>query len=460
MKKTWKILIVDDDMSILRSYQKYLESEGFSVATAKDGADGFNKTVKEKPDIILMDINMPVKTGLELLEDLNRELESTPLCIMLTAYGDLEAAVKATRLGAYDFLTKPVPLEKLKLSISRGIEKITLTEHVAHVIKDDSEFKDTIIGRDPSMIEIYKTIGTLQGNKASVLICGESGTGKEMVAKAIHEMSSPGTPFIAINCAAIPENLIESELTGYVKGAFTGAVSNREGKFEAVKNGTLLLDEISETPPDFQTKLLRFLQERQYYPVGSVEKKNFNGRIVAATNKNLKTLVDTGAFREDLYYRLNVITINVPPLREHMSDFEMLVTHFMKKANTVLHTTLESITREAVDYLKKYSWPGNIRELENVIIKAALNAKDRILTRDSFMFLASESSRNMEQPVSPIPSYDLFSRMVPLRDIEKEYIEFVLKQTSWHKGRTADILGITRPTLDKRIDEFGLVKND
>lgn len=460
MKKTWKILIVDDDVSILRSYQKYLESEGFSVATAKDGEEGFNKTLKERPDIILMDINMPVKTGLELLEDLNRELDTVPLCIMLTAYGDLEAAVRATRLGAYDFLTKPVPLEKLKLSISRGVEKITLTEHVAHVIKDDSEFRDTIVGRDPSMIEIYKTIGTLQGNKASVLICGESGTGKEMVAKAIHDMSSPGTPFIAINCAAIPENLIESELMGYVKGAFTGAVTNREGKFEAVKNGTLLLDEISETPPDFQTKLLRFLQERQYYPVGSVEKRNFNGRIVAATNKNLKALVDAGKFREDLYYRLNVITINVPPLREHMSDFEMLVIHFMKKANAVLHTSLESITREAVDFLKKHNWPGNIRELENVVIKAALNAKDRILTRDSFMFISGEGGRNTETPQQNIPAYDLFSKMVTLRDIEKEYIEFVLKQTNWHKGRSAEILGITRPTLDKRIEEFGLVKND
>lgn len=460
MKKTWKILIVDDDVSILRSYQKYLESEGFSVATAKDGEEGFNKTLKERPDIILMDINMPVKTGLELLEDLNRELDTVPLCIMLTAYGDLEAAVRATRLGAYDFLTKPVPLEKLKLSISRGIEKITLTEHVAHVIKDDSEFRDTIVGRDPSMIEIYKTIGTLQGNKATVLICGESGTGKEMVAKAIHDMSSPGTPFIAINCAAIPENLIESELMGYVKGAFTGAVTNREGKFEAVKNGTLLLDEISETPPDFQTKLLRFLQERQYYPVGSVEKRNFNGRIVAATNKNLKALVDAGKFREDLYYRLNVITINVPPLREHMSDFEMLVIHFMKKANAVLHTSLESITREAVDFLKKHNWPGNIRELENVVIKAALNAKDRILTRDSFMFISGENGRNTETPQQNISAYDLFSKMVTLRDIEKEYIEFVLKQTNWHKGRSAEILGITRPTLDKRIEEFGLVKND
>lgn len=461
MKKIWKILIVDDDISILRSYQKYLESEGFSVFIAKDGAEGLTKTLKEKPDIILLDINMPVRTGIELLEDLNREFDpsSMPLTIMLTAYGDLEAAVKATRLGAYDFLTKPVSLEKLRLSISQGLEKITLSEHIAHVIKDDDDFKDTIIGRDSSMIDIYKTIGSLQGNKASVLICGESGTGKEMVAKAIHEMSSPKEPFIAINCAAVPENLIESELMGYVKGAFTGAVTNREGKFEAVRNGTLLLDEISETPFDFQAKLLRFLQERQYYPVGGVEKKTFNGRIVAATNKNLKNLVESGNFREDLYYRLNVVTVNVPALRDHMSDFEMLVVHFMKKANVVLKTSIESITKEAVDFLKKYNWPGNIRELENVIIKASLNTKDRMLTKDSFMFLVSDN-KTEGIVIADRSTQDLFDKMAPLRDIEKEYIEYILRQTSWHKGKSAEILGITRPTLDKRIEEFGLVKND
>lgn len=461
MKKTWKILIVDDDLSISRSYQKYLESEGYLVFTANNGVEGYAKIEKEKPDLVLLDINMPIKNGLELLEDLNKNLgRSMPLVIMLTAYGDLDAAVKATRLGAYDFLTKPVPLEKLRLTIKRGFEKITFTEHVALIIEEDyTGFKDAIVGRDSRMIDIYKTIGSLQGNKATVLVTGESGTGKEMVAKAVHENTSPKEPFIAINCAAIPENLIESELMGYVRGAFTGASTNREGKLEAVKKGTLLLDEISETPIEFQAKLLRVLQEKEFYPVGGTEKKSFQGRIVALTNKNLKNLVENGKFREDLFYRLNVINISVPPLREHMNDFEILTIHFMKKANFLMNTSVESITKEAVDFLKLHSWPGNIRELENVIIKAAINAKDRILTKDSFGFLIPEESSNWNAGKTHFSDNFFHEPLVPLKDIEKIYVEFVLKKTGWHKGKSAEILGITRPTLDKRIEEFGLLKN-
>ena len=299
MKKAWKILVVDDDISILRSYQKYLQSEGYSVLAAQDGAEAYEVIFQNRPDMVLLDINMPKKTGLELLEELNNQMGADmPLTIMLTAYGDLEAAVKATSLGAYDFLTKPVPLEKLRLTVKRGLEKINFTEHVALIIDKTSEqYRNSIVGRDPRMIDIYKAIGSLQGNKATVLVSGESGTGKEMVAKAIHETTSGENPFIAINCAAIPENLIESELMGYVKGAFTGADSNKEGKLEAVGRGTLLLDEISETPLDFQAKLLRVLQEREYYPVGGTEKKNFIGRIVALTNKNLSELVENGKFR-------------------------------------------------------------------------------------------------------------------------------------------------------------------
>lgn len=459
MKKQWKILIVDDDLSISRSYQKYLESEGYIAITANNGREGLQKIEKEDPDLVLLDINMPVKNGLELLEDLNRTKEiKMPLIIMLTAYGDLEAAIRSTRLGAYDFLTKPVSLEKLRLTVKRGIEKIALSEHVAHIIEQDHDgFKDTIIGRDSRMIDIYKIIGTLESNKATVLITGESGTGKDVVAKAIHENTSKDEPFIAINCAAVPENLIESELMGYVKGAFTGATSNRDGKLEAVKRGTLVLDEISETPLEFQAKLLRLLQEKEFYPVGGTEKKRFSGRIIALTNKNLKDLVEKGKFREDLFYRLNVINIVVPPLREHMNDLEMLVIHFMKKTNYLMHTAVESITREAIDFLMTHVWPGNIRELENVITKAAINAKDRILTKDSFGFLGSFNETDGSNDKLRINSDN--EELLPLKDIEKKHIEFVLKQTNWHKGKTAEILGITRPTLDKRIEEFGLSKD-
>ena len=278
MKNKWKILIVDDDLSILRSYQKYLESEGYTVFTADDGRNGYISIEKEHPDLVLLDINMPVKTGLELLEDLNRTFskKDIPLIVMLTAFGDLDAAVKAMNLGAYEFLTKPVPLEKLRSTVECALETLTLKERVAYFIEpDNTPFKDTIIGRDPLMVDIYKTIGTLKGNKATILVTGESGTGKEMVAKAIHENTVPNEPCIAINCAAVPENLIESELMGYVKGAFTGANANREGKLEAVRGGTLVLDEISEMPYEFQTKLLRVIQEKDFYPIGATEKKAF-----------------------------------------------------------------------------------------------------------------------------------------------------------------------------------------
>ena len=465
MKNKWKILIVDDDLSISRSYQKYLGSEGYTVFTADDGRSGFMMIEKEHPDLVLLDINMPVKTGLELLEDLNRvfEKKDIPLIIMLTAYGDLDAAVKAMNLGAYEFLTKPVPLEKLRSTVECALETLTLKERVAYFIEPDSTpFKDTIIGRDPLMVDIYKTIGTLKGNKATVLVTGESGTGKEMVAKAIHENTVPNEPFIAINCAAIPENLIESELMGYVKGAFTGATANHDGKFELVKGGTLVLDEISEMPYDFQTKLLRVIQEKDFYPIGAAEKKRFNGRIVALTNKNLKELAENGKFREDLFYRLNVISISVPPLRNHMNDLEMLILHFIKKANFTQNTAIQSITKEAVDYLKSHTWPGNIRELENTILHASVKAKDKILTRDSFSsFLVPEKK---EQTVAgsrqnTLDDLVMPEKLMPLRDVEKNYIEFVLKQTNWHKGKTAELLGITRPTLDKRIEEFGLHKD-
>lgn len=465
MKNKWKILIVDDDLSISRSYQKYLGSEGYTVFTADDGRSGFMMIDKEHPDLVLLDINMPVKTGLELLEDLNRvfEKKDMPLIIMLTAYGDLDAAIKAMSLGAYEFLTKPVPLEKLRSTVECALETLTLKERVAYFIEPDSTpFKDTIIGRDPLMVDIYKTIGTLKGNKATILVTGESGTGKEMVAKAIHENTVPGEPFIAINCAAIPENLIESELMGYVKGAFTGATANHDGKFELVKGGTLVLDEISEMPYDFQTKLLRVIQERDFYPIGASDKKRFNGRIVALTNKNLKELAENGKFREDLFYRLNVISISVPPLRNHMNDLEMLILHFIKKANFTQNTAIQSITKEAVDYLRSHTWPGNIRELENTILHASVKAKDKILTRDSFSsFLVPEKKDQSSAGTRHNAVDDLVmpEKLMPLRDVEKNYIEFVLRQTNWHKGKTAELLGITRPTLDKRIEEFGLHKD-
>lgn len=454
-----RILIVDDDPSILRSYEKFLTSEGYSIMTAVNGLEGYDKIEKENPDLVLMDINMPGMTGLELLERLQKEAGSRmPMIIAITAYGDMTAAIKAIQLGAYDFLTKPIPLEKLRLTIKRSFEKIKMSETVAFAVDTAAIEPDAVIGRSSKMVEIYKTIATLSTNKATVLIAGESGTGKEMVAKAIHNMTTNGKEsFVPINCAAMPANLIESELLGYVKGSFTGADSNKEGKLAAVGGGTLLLDEITEMPIEFQAKLLRVIQEREYFPVGGTTPKRFDGRIISVTNRDIEKEVSEGRFREDLYYRLNVVTIKMPPLRDHIEDIELLAMHFIKKANFQMHTDIKGITREGIEFLKDNKWPGNIRELENTIIKAAIQAKDSILSRETLGVIQSAL------PALPAVQANgedfFFGKLVQLREVEKRYIDFALKNCGWHKGNTAAALGITRPTLDKKIEEYGLTKD-
>ncbi len=457
MNSDWKILIVDDELSIRKSFQKFLKKEGYIVETAENGYEGFDLILSFKPDLVLLDINMPGMSGLELLEKLNQKEDyQMPVIITITAYGDMSSAIKATQFGAFDFLSKPITLSNLRTTISRGLEKISTTETIAFEIENNNTVSDSLIGNSPEMVEVYKSIAMLSQNKATVLITGESGTGKELVAKAVHNMSvSKNEPFIAVNCAAIPENLIESELMGYKKGAFTGADKSKPGKLDIAGEGTLLLDEIAETPLEFQAKLLRLLQEREYYSIGSNVSKIFKGRIIAATNKDLKKAVEEKKFREDLYYRLNVVTIQIPPLKKHLSDLEILVKHFIQKANKSMNTEISEITNECLDLLKNHSWPGNIRELENAIIKAVISTKGKTLTRDSFAFLNKKESGSKTLFSPSVSTFEFKS----LKEVEKEYIDFVLKNFDWHKGKTATILGITRPTLDKKIEEYKLVKN-
>ncbi|HOW51390.1 MAG TPA: sigma-54 dependent transcriptional regulator [bacterium] len=459
MKKPWKILIVDDDPSIRRSFEKFLRSEGYAVVTARDGIEGWEAVTAEHPDVVLMDINMPRMNGLELLEKMRGTLgDAMPLCITITAYGDLAAAVKATQLGSYDFLTKPIPLEKLRLTLQRSFEKIRMSETVAFLVGAAGPLEEEIVGRSPAMVEIYKQIAGLATNKAMVLISGESGCGKEVVARAIHRtMTGGAAPWIAVNCAALPENLIESELMGHVKGSFTGAEKASEGKLGMVGDGTLLLDEITEIPPVLQAKLLRLLQEREYFPVGAVTPRAFTGRIIAVTNRDLEAEVRAGRFREDLYYRLNVVHLRIPPLREHLEDIDLLVPHFVRKTNFQMHTRIEGVTREGIAVLKEYPWPGNIRELENLIVKAAIASKDRILTRDTL----DAELRGMTGGGAPCPDGILppAGELVPLKEIERRYIDLVYRASHYHKGNTASTLGITRPTLDKKLEEYGITKD-
>lgn len=460
MKNPWKILIVDDDPSILRSFEKFLRSEGHDVATARDGVEGWEAVLSGRPDVVLMDINMPRMTGLELLEKMRGELGGAmPLVITITAYGDLAAAVKATQLGSYDFLTKPIPLEKLRLTLQRSFEKIRMSETVAFIVGDPGPSTEELIGRAPAMVEIYKQIAGLATNKATVLITGESGVGKEVVARAIHRTAAgPDAPWVAVNCAALPANLIESELMGHIKGSFTGAERASEGKLGMVGDGTLLLDEVTEIPSELQAKLLRLLQEREYFPVGATAPRTFEGRIIAVTNRDLSAEVRAGRFREDLFYRLNVVHLAIPPLRDHLDDIDLLVPHFIRKTNFQMHTRIEGVTREGLVFLRKHRWPGNIRELENLIVKASIASKDRLLTRDS---LDAALHGAVGDHSGPCPDGILppAGELVPLKEIERRYIEHVYRSCRHHKGNTAATLGITRPTLDKKLEEYGIAKD-
>ncbi len=455
-----KILIVDDEHSIRRSYQKFLKGEGYTVETAENGEEGLKKIKTFAPDLILLDINMPVLDGIGMLEKMKQQYgDDIPLTVAITAYGDIDPAVRAIQLGAYDFLGKPISLQRLRVTVHRCFEKITIQENLAIVVNPQKEEKEPsiIVGRSPKMVEIYKTIAALGKNKTTILITGKSGTGKEIVARAIHlKTAPPKSPFIPVNCAAIPEHLIESELMGHTKGSFTGADKDKEGKLSAVKQGTLLLDEISEVSTEFQAKLLRVLQEREFYPVGSNKASRFEGRIIVATNRDLKTLVQEGKFREDLYFRLNIISINLPTLKERPEDFIMLTTHFINKSNRIQGTNIEGVSKEALDFLQSLEWPGNVRELENAILNACTISRDTILTRDSFVFLRERESL----PSKTFPEFPHPDNLVSLRVMEKRYISYVLKILKWHKAKTASLLGITRPTLDKKIDEYGITRHD
>jgi len=460
MKKKWKILVIDDDAAIRRSFEKFLHSEGHAVFTAEDGHSGWDQIVTHCPDVVILDLTMPRMGGLELLEKMRQQLGATmPLVITVTAYGDLSAAVKATQLGSYDFLTKPIPLEKLRLTLQRSFEKILLRETVVFCENALPPSTETIVGRSPVMVEIYKQIATLATNRATVLITGESGTGKEVVARAIHETSAgKNAPWVAVNCAALPANLMEAELMGHTKGAFTGADHPSEGKLGIVGNGTLLLDEISEIPLELQAKLLRLLQEREYFPVGATTPRAFTGRIIATTNRDLSAAVRAGSFREDLFYRLDVVHIHLPPLREHRDDIDLLAPHFIRKINAVMHTSIEGITYEGLSFLKSHQWPGNVRELEHVITKAAITSKDRIITRD--MLEAALNSSVGERDSECPPSSKDGSSLLTLREVEKRHIASVFAACGFHKGKTAAVLGITRPTLDKKLEEYGIRKEN
>ena len=439
------ILIIDDDALIRKTLSSHLTRQGFDVQTAEDGEAGLRKHGEMCPDLILLDIRLPDTDGLDVLRRI-RERAVRATVVMMTAYDDMKTTVEAIKLGAFEYLVKPLDYVALDLTIATSFQVRALEEKLSYLVEEkQKEFTiDAIVGRSTSMRTVFKLIGSVAGNRTNVLIQGESGTGKELVAKAIH-YNSPyrDEPFIVINCSAIQDTLLESELFGHVKGAFTDAVCETRGKFEIAGRGTLFLDEIGDVSPNLQSKLLRVIETRDFMKVGGERVLKTEARIIAATNQNLRALIEGGRFREDLYYRLKVVEINLPSLRERPEDIPALVFHLLEKINRELRKTVRKVPPEVMKILSETPWKGNVRELENALTRAVILAKGDVVLKENLPLESEE-----RKP---------FSRdLVSLEEVEKEYIQHVLVSVKGSKTRASQILKISRPTLDKKFKDFSL----
>jgi putative PEP-CTERM system response regulator len=445
MKKKVKILVVDDEAIIRESLRDWLSDAGHQVLTAEDGFQALKMIEKEKPGIAIVDLVMPGMDGIELLKRA-KEISPSIEVIIVTAYGSIPTAITAMKEGAYDYIEKPFCPEKAELLIERLVEHQGLLEEniSLHQRLEERYRFENIIAKSPKMQQVIEVIKVVAKSNATVLITGESGTGKELVARAIHSQSyRKDKPFIAVSCAALPESLLESELFGHEKGAFTGAHVQRRGKFEIANRGTLFLDEIGEMSANIQVHLLRVLEEKEFTRVGGNELIKVDVRVISATNKDMKKAVASGQFREDLYYRLNVVTIELPPLRERKEDIPLLAQHFLKKFAVENQKEITGFSPEASDFLLKYDWPGNVRELENAIERAI------ILAKNSYIDAADMPQENLQLVQStPVGK--------SLEEVEKEHILNVLSETGGNYSQAARILGISRITLYNKMRNFGL----
>jgi len=448
------ILIVDDDLNHLKTLQTIVRSWGYQVSTADDGVKAV-ETVKERPfALILMDVRMAQMSGIEALKQIKQYNPAIPILIM-TAYSSVDSAVEALKAGAYDYLTKPLDFEVLKISLARALEHSGLkAENATLRSKMSADYElENIIGKSRPMKELVDMMSMVAPSEATVLITGESGTGKELIAKSIHHNSRrKDRPLVVVNCAALTETLLESELFGHEKGAFTGADRRREGRFKQADKGTIFLDEVGETSAAMQAKLLRVIQEREIQRIGGEETLSVDVRILAATNLNLEEEVKEGKFREDLFYRLNVVTLRLPPLRERPDDIPLLAHHFMEKYAKKNNKQLKGFSPLAMDMLLKYAWPGNVRELENVIERAVILLPDEHVTEKELPTTVTESYAKESDWALPPPPV---AANRPLNEIEKEAILATLEDSGGNKSETARRLGINRKTLHKKLKEYG-----
>ncbi|HDM78286.1 MAG TPA: sigma-54-dependent Fis family transcriptional regulator [Deltaproteobacteria bacterium] len=442
-----RILVVDDELIVRESLKGWLKKGGYEVDTAASGPESLEMLELAPYDLLFLDIMMPKMNGLEVLEIVKKRFPET-LVVMITAYGSVETAVKAMKNGANDYLMKPFEPETLALLVEKLLqqkriidENLLLKEQVARSVRFEN-----IIGVSEEMQKIFEMIMDISATDVPVLITGETGTGKELIAKAIHAKSPrKHGPFIPINCGAFPEHLLETELFGHEKGAFTGAHRAKKGRIEMSHGGTLFLDEVGEIPLKMQVDLLRVLETKSFHRVGGTEEINVDFRILAATNRNLLEEINKGNFRQDFYYRLNVISLHIPPLRERPEDIPVLAEHFMRRYSRETNKDIDTITPEAMEVLKRYPWPGNVRELQNAIERAVVISKKRCLDVDEFSFL-QVSQKGAGEAKS-------------LEEIEKEHIEAMLRAHDWNISKTARALKINRVTLHKKIKKYGLKRS-
>jgi DNA-binding NtrC family response regulator len=446
-----RILIIDDDRALCELLEEDLSHRGHRIWTALKVADGREILHHEEIDVVLTDLNMPGTSGIDFCAELHENRPDLPVVIM-TAFGSLETAIAALRAGAYDFVTKPVDLDLLHISLGRALQHRHLQEKVrllkTQVRRQRSD--DEMLGESPAFLKIKQQIARIADLDTSVLICGESGTGKELVARALHRQSRRNDgPFVAINCAALPENLLESELFGHVRGAFTDAREQRKGLFVEASDGTLLLDEIAEMPLSLQPKLLRVLEDHKVRPLGGSAEIDCNVRVLAATHQNLEEAVAAGTFRSDLFYRLNVIQLDLPPLRERGNDILLLALNFIQQLSKRFNKSVVGLSQPAAAALLAYHWPGNVRELRNVIERAVALALHDQLTPEDFPAQICQPAETTPQPVNFIEA----GNILPLEQMERRYIQQVLDQLDGNRTLAARLLGVDRKTLYRKLKE-------
>src|SRR5437868_6851774 len=445
-----RILIVDDDRSIRELLSMHLEERGFGVMSAATGAEGFRLAAEASPAAIVLDMRLPDASGIDLIPELKKRAADAPV-LMITAHHDMASTILAMKAGAFDYIHKPIDIQAFDVALDRALEMRRLLKGTDYLsVEGGGAFKmDDIVGTSPPMLQLFKDVGRVAASRATVLIQGESGTGKELIARVIHSYSAPQKPFIGIDCSAIVDTLLESELFGHEKGAFTGAVQSKPGKLELAEEGSIFLDEIGELSQNLQAKLLRVLQEREVERVGGVRRIPIRARILAATNRDLAEEVRTGRFREDLYQRLKVVTLRLPPLRERAEDIPLLVEHLLVKINQRLHKNLRRVPREVIESLQKRPWPGNVRELENVLTRAAVLSQGDMLLQEHLV----EPGMSTRAETAPAPAN---GRIATLDEVERDHIVRVWALTRGHKGKTCQMLGISRPTLERKLKKYGI----